>query len=109
MASSFNMPCIARNFLFLLTGVGKGTFNIFVGGLLFVTDAREGFSLDTVMGIAMVAAGLVFLFLSIVKKMSDDELQAAITGMAAKDTTKMKASATAAAKKGYEENKDTIR
>ena len=100
------MPCIARNFLFLLTGVGKGLFNLFVGGLLFISDDSV---MDKIMGFTMVGAGCVFLFLSTVKKMSDDDLHAAITGMAAKDTTKMKASATAAAKKGYEENKDTIR
>jgi hypothetical protein len=36
MASSINMPCIARNFFFILTGKGKGLFNIFVGTLLFL-------------------------------------------------------------------------
>ena len=37
MGSSFNMPCISRNFFLILTGGGKGIFNIFVGLLLFVT------------------------------------------------------------------------
>ena len=99
------MPCIARNFLFLLTGVGKGVFNIFVGGLLFVANDSV---MDLVMGYAMLGAGGVFLFLSVVKKMSDDDLHAAMTGMAKKDTVKMKASATAAAKKGYQDNKESI-
>jgi len=36
MASSFNMPCIKRNFFFLLTGLGKGLFNMWVGICLFV-------------------------------------------------------------------------
>ena len=36
MASSFNMPCVKKNFLFLLTGIGRGAFNTYVGSLLFV-------------------------------------------------------------------------
>lgn len=38
MGSSINMPCIGRNFFFLLTGIGKGLFNIFVGTLLFLNE-----------------------------------------------------------------------
>ena len=35
LASSFGHRCVRRNFLFMMTGVGRGLFNIFVGTLLF--------------------------------------------------------------------------
>jgi len=98
--------------MFLMTGVGKGLFNIFVGACLFVSDVKEGDggdifedpTVDKVMGICMFAAGGVFLFLSVVKKMSDEDLQKAVSAMAAKDT----AAGKKAAQKGYEANKDDI-
>ena len=34
MAASFNMPCVKKNFMFLLTGIGRGAFNIYVGLIL---------------------------------------------------------------------------
>lgn len=64
-----------------MTGVGKGLFNCFVGACLFVSDAKEGdsgVSLDEILGFAMFGAGGVFLFLSLVKKMSDEELLNAV-------------------------------
>ena len=70
MASSINMPCIARNFFFILTGVGKGLFNIFIGTLLFLNDPGN-FSPSMVLGWMFVVSGLVFLFFSYFKKMSD--------------------------------------
>ena len=75
MASSCNVPCVKRNFFFLLTGMGKGLFNMFVGSLLFVNSD----SLMIVAGWAMIASGLIFIFLSRVKKMSDDDLNRAIS------------------------------
>ena len=71
MASSFNMPCVRNNFFFLLTGVGKGCFNIFVGTLLMVNVDDV---VSKIMGWVAVASGFVFLFLSKVKHMSDEEL-----------------------------------
>ena len=72
MASSINMPCVARNFFFILTGVGKGLFNIFVGTLLFLNE--DGFNPSMFLGFAMILSGLVFLFLSYCKKMTDTDL-----------------------------------
>ena len=72
-----------------MTGVGKGLFNCFVGACLFVSDVKEGeadVSVDKIMGFCMFGAGGVFLFLSLIKKMSDEELQAAVSAMASKDT-----------------------
>ena len=74
MGSSFNMPCVARNFYFILTGLGKGFFNIFCGCLLFL-DADDGFSLA--MGVVMIVTGVLFIFLSRCRHMSDDALQRA--------------------------------
>lgn len=64
MASSFNMPCVEKNFLFLSTGLGKGIFNIFVGSLLFTIVHEGDHTTENIMGIAMMASGLIFLFLS---------------------------------------------
>ena len=86
MASSFGMPCIKRNFAFLLTGLGKGIFNIFVGTLLF-TNSDAG---SKIMGWAMVASGCVFLFLSQVKKMTDEDMQRAISVYADQNKKAMK-------------------
>lgn len=71
MASSFNMPCVRNNFFFLLTGVGKGCFNIFVGTLLMVNIDDI---ISEIMGVIAVASGLLFLFLAKVKHMTDEEL-----------------------------------
>lgn len=84
-----------------MTGVGKGIFNIFVGGVLFIAGDDI---MDKIMGWAMVGAGCIFLFLSIVKKMTDEDLQSAVSAMAAKDSAQAKKTA----KKGYEDNKETI-
>lgn len=73
MGSSVNMPCIGRNFFFLLTGVGKGVFNIFIGTLLFLNQPGA-FSASVVLGWTFIFSGLIFLLLSCCKKMSDDEL-----------------------------------
>ena len=108
MASSFNMPCVEKNFLFLSTGMGKGVFNFFVGSLLFcIVDPREtkGDLVNQMMGIAMMASGLIFVFLSKVKKMEDEDLVRALSVYADADKSKMK-------KKGKEtayNNKDAIK
>ena len=86
MASSFGMPCIKRNFLFLLTGIGKGLFNIFVGTLLFT----NGDSLSYLIGWAIIAAGCVFLYLSMAKNMSDEDLERALSVYAEKNKTAVK-------------------
>ena len=70
MASSFNMPCVARNFYMILTGIGKGIFNIFVGTLLFLNDSTPSF----IMGICLTGSGFIFIFFSFFKKMSDEDL-----------------------------------
>ena len=73
MMSSCNLKLIKDNFLFLMTGLGKGLFNIFVGTLLcFLTSNTS--VVQYVCGYAMITAGLIFLFLSCVKNVSDEEL-----------------------------------
>ncbi len=85
MASSINMPCVARNFFFILTGVGKGLFNIFVGTLLFLND--DGVNPSMILGFCLIFSGLTFLFLSYCKKMTDTDLQRA-TSLYANDLQK---------------------
>ena len=89
MASSFNMPCIEREFFFLMTGIGKGCFNIFVGFCLFISTADSENLLNTIMGYCMIVAGLIFLFLSKFKKMSDEDLHRSLSIMVSeKDSLK---------------------
>jgi len=76
MGSSINMPCIGRNFFFLLTGIGKGAFNMFIGSLLFLNHPGE-FSASLILGIVLMVSGIIFMLLSCCKKMTDDELQRA--------------------------------
>ena len=57
----------------MMTGSGKGLFNIFVASLLFTNE--EGWAnASAIMGIAMMVAGCIFLFLSVCKNMTDEEL-----------------------------------
>ena len=89
MAASFNMPCIATNFYLILTGMGKGAFNIFIGLLLLCDiDANDSFNpLSFIMSMVMLTTGVVFIFLSKWRNMSDDELQRA-TSIATKEVKK---------------------
>ena len=62
----------------ILTGGGKGLFNIFVGLLLYVTAGEESiYIFDLLVGILLVASGIFFLFLSKCSNMSDEQLQRA--------------------------------
>ena len=92
MASCFMMQCVKKNFLFLLTGVGKGAFNIFVGTLLFLNEGAkaDGAVMNLIAGWALIASGLAFLFLSKVKNMSDDEMQRALSVYADQQKAGMK-------------------
>mgnify|MGYP001114192945 CR=1 FL=1 len=76
MASSFQMEFVRKNFLFLMTGFGKGIFNIFVGSMLFINQHSTG---GAIMGFAMIAAGCIFIFLSKYKQMSDEDLVRAVS------------------------------
>jgi len=73
MISTFNVGCIARNFYFILTGMGKGCFNLFVGSLILIND--DPFSI--IVGFSLIGSGILFVFLSKVKKLTDEELQRA--------------------------------
>ena len=80
ICSSLNMRCIRRNFLFLMTGVGRGLFNIFVGSLLFFTDqSNSTFTLAFFMGWFIMIGGLIFLFLSKFKQLSDEDINRAVS------------------------------
>ena len=81
IASSFNMPCIAQNFYLILTGMGKGMFNIFIGLLLLCSSDK---ALSQVMASIMLISGAVFIFLSKYRNMSDEALQRA-TSIATKE------------------------
>ena len=86
MGSSFQMPCVKRNFFFLMTGLGKGFFNMFVGTLLFL----NGDTASDLMGWAMIISGCIFIFLSRVKNMSDSDLERAMSVYADNNKAVMK-------------------
>ena len=72
VGSTFNMPCIARNFYFILTGMGKGTFNLFIGFLIFCSGYTGiiGFCL----AVLFIFSGFFIVFLSYCKNMTDEHL-----------------------------------
>ena len=81
ISSTFGLTCVRRNFLFMMTGAGRGFFNIFVGGTLFMTTSETDgfFSPGTMMGIGMLIGGSIFLFLSFFKNMNDEEISRAVS------------------------------
>ena len=76
ICASCGMRFIKNNYLFLMTGMGKGFFNVFVGSLLCSINTEL---LNLIMGPCIMGSGLIFIFLSIFKNMSDDELQRAVS------------------------------
>ena len=62
-----------------MTGMGKGLFNIFVGSLLFFTKDSKYDLLNLIMGPCIMGSGAIFLFLSLFKNMSDEELHRAVS------------------------------
>ena len=78
IASSFNMVCIRRNFLFMMTGIGKGFFNIFVGSMLFF-NGDGTISASFFMGWAMIIGGCIFIFLSRFRQLSDEDINRAVS------------------------------
>ena len=73
MGSTFSVGCIARNFYFILTGMGKGCFNLFLGSLMLINN--DIFS--KIVAGSLLASGVLFIFLSKVKKLTDEDLQRA--------------------------------
>ena len=73
MISTFNVGFIARNFYFILTGMGKGLLNLFLGSLMLIND--DIFS--KIVASCLIGSGILFVFLSKVKKLSDEDLQRA--------------------------------
>ena len=64
----------------MMTGVGRGCFNIFVGSLLFFTnDKSKTFTAGFFMGWAMILCGCLFIFLSKFKQLSDEDINRAIS------------------------------
>lgn len=74
MAASFGAKFVMENYLFMVTGKGRGLFNIFVGSLLFLTTAKATIA-STIMGVALCLAGLFILYLSCCGRMTDVEIQ----------------------------------
>ena len=66
-----------------MTGVGRAGFNIGVGTLLFLNSDI----LSTIAGCALIASGLILLYLSKVKNMSDVELNRAMSVYASDRTS----------------------
>ena len=62
-----------------MTGMGRGMFNLYVGGLLFLSKGDKQSIGNIVMGIAMLGAGCIFVFLSKFKQISDDEIIRAVS------------------------------
>ena len=77
IASSFQMVCVRRNFLFLMTGLGKGFFNILVGITLFFNSAT--LSPGYFMAWIMLAGGSIFIFLSRFRQISDEDINRAVS------------------------------
>ena len=107
MASTFMMSCVKRNFLFLLSGIGKGLFNMFIGTLLFLnhdTDGKTGIW-NMLMGGGLIASGLCFIFLAKIKNMSDDDMTRALSVYADAD----RAAAQGAASSTWNNHKDEVK
>ena len=69
------MKCIRNNFLFLLTGTGKGIFNIFVGCILFYCGGSDNLNvLILIVGWTCIATGIVFIFLAQVRQLSEADI-----------------------------------
>ena len=69
--------CIRNNFLFLLTGTGKGVFNIFVGCVIFYVGEGTGSTFDLfniIVGWTCIGTGLVFVFLAQVRQLSEADI-----------------------------------
>jgi hypothetical protein len=62
-----------------MTGIGKGLFNIFVGSILLNIGLSDSSILNKVMGPCIMGSGFIFLFLSLFRNMSDEELQRAVS------------------------------
>ena len=101
------MACVKRNFLFLLSGIGKGVFNIFIGTLLFLNHDSAGKTsiYNQAMGAALLVSGLIFIFLSKVKNMSDEDMTRALSVYADAD----KKGASAAASNTWNNHKDDVK
>ena len=76
IGSSLQLVVIKKQFLFLMTGIGKGAFNIFVGFLMLVKSQSIP---SWIMGIGMILVGILFIFLSKYKEMSDEDLNRAVS------------------------------
>ena len=78
MATGCGLKCVRRNFLFMMTGLGKGLFNIFVGTLLLNNNSGK-FGVAMILGWILFGCGAIFIFLSFCKQMTDDDLQRAMS------------------------------
>ena len=74
VAASFGAKFVIENYLFIMTGKGRGLFNIFVGSLLFITTAKTTVA-SLIMGILLCLSGLFILYLSCCNKMTDVQIQ----------------------------------
>ena len=107
MASTFMMSCVKRNFLFLLSGIGKGLFNIFIGTLLFLNHDSSGKTdiWNMAMGGGLIVSGFAFIFLAKVKNMSDEDMTRALSVYADND----RAAAKGAANTTWNNHKDEVK
>ena len=65
----------------MLSGAGRGAFSVFVGmSLFFNVNQLDGFlNYDTIMGLVMMTGGLIFIFMSRFREMSDEALLEAVS------------------------------
>ena len=71
-ASTFNFSFMASSFYLLLTGHGKGIFNLMIGSLLLINN-EDLFSI--ILAACVGLAGIFFIALSCMRNLSDDALE----------------------------------
>ena len=72
--SSFGMNVVKKNMLFMSSGYGKGCFNLFTGMLLFINSEDKLFTPNNIAGLAISISGIIFIFLSKFKDLSESDL-----------------------------------
>ena len=100
----------------ILTGGGKGLFNIFVGLLLYITAGDENNKFFNILvGAFLVLSGIFFIFLSKCSNMTDEQLQRAtsinadnLRKQAAKGAVNLAKNNKDAIKKAAYDNKEVI-
>merc|ERR1711935_111056 len=78
VASCFGAKFIINDYLFIMTGKGRGCFNIIVGLLIFITNPRTTVP-EYLMGFLLLFSGMFILFLTLCTKASNDDILRAMS------------------------------